>query len=184
MTTTRLTAGRTASRWSKTTLVADGCFLLTMGLLTAIFANQSHADGSGPLGETLLRQPYVVGFVEAALLIAVIGAGLLGVGLFSGGRFTVGLFAGGLFAGGLVTPTRPWHIFAILAHLTLASIDLSYLDTMASLDLAAENLAALVAMHALFTTAHVICLVSRRRARATLAPAGNDRQQAAPGVFR
>lgn len=174
MTTTRLTAGRTASRWSKTTLVADGCFLLLMGLLTAIFANQSHADGSGPLGDTLLRQPYVVGFVEAALLIAVIGAGLLGAGLFTGGLAT----------GGLVTPTWPWHFFAILAHLTLASIDLSYHDTMASLNLAAENLVPLAAIHALFTTAHVICLVSRRRARATLAPAGNDRQQAAPGVFR
>jgi hypothetical protein len=139
--------GSRPSRWSRATLMTDGCFLLIMGVLTVVLANQSHANGSGPFGNALERQPYVVGFVEAALLIAVIG--------------------GGLLTAGLLTPIRLWHIFAMLAHITLASIDLSYRDTMASMDLATANLTALAVIHALFTTAHVTCLFTRERAPAT-----------------
>jgi hypothetical protein len=134
---------RAASRWSQAILLTDGLFLVSMGVFLSISATQSHADGSGPFGRVLEGQPYVVGFVEAALLIAVIGSGLL--------------------AAGVLAPTRIWHGWAVLAHLALAGVDLSYMDTMASMQLPTANVIALVTTHALFITAHGTRLVVMRR---------------------
>lgn len=134
---------RTRIPWARVLLLVDGSFFLIVGAFVSIIANQGHTDGKGPFGRALEGQPYVVGFVEAGLLIAVIGAGLV--------------------VSGLRTPSRLWHGWAILAHGTLAAVDLTYMGAMASMHLPATNLVALVLIHTVCIAAHVAALAGSRR---------------------
>lgn len=135
--------GRSRIPWTKVLLLVDGSFFLLVGVFVSVIANQGHADGRGPFGRALEGQPHVVGFVEAGLLIAVIGAGLIVVGLRA--------------------PSRLWHGWAVLAHSTLAAVDLTYMGEMASMHLPATNLLALVLVHTVFIAAHVTALAASKK---------------------
>lgn len=134
--------GRTRVPWTRWLLLVDGSFLVAIGVFVSVLADQGHTAGRGPFAEALEGQPYVVGFVEAGLLIAVIGVGLL--------------------VPALRTPSRLWHGWAMLAHGTLAGVDLSYMDAMESMRLPATSVVALVLVHAAFSAAHVTALVAGR----------------------
>jgi hypothetical protein len=136
------------NRWSRITLVLDACFLLFMGLSATASALMSSANGSGVMGSLFLGQPFVLGFVEATLLVAVIGAGLL-LAAFREPR-----------------PVT-WHVFAIIAHVALACVDIGYADSIATLGMGGTGYT-LPVLHALFVVAH---LVGIRLVRSAPAPA-------------
>jgi len=120
-------------RWSRTVLLVDGALLIGIGLFASGAAIQSYVDGSGPFSTVVQDQPYVVGFVESGLLIAVIGAGLLAASR---------------------RPHPRWHGWAVLAHGTLIAIDLGFLDTLGSIGVPTTVVIALALLHAVSIAAH------------------------------
>ena len=138
------------SRWSRITLVLDACFLLVMGISATVSAWMSSANGSGIMGSLFRGQPFVLGFVEATLLVAVIGAGLM------------------IAAVGEQRPTA-WHVFALIAHVALASVDIGYVDEVAALGMGGSGYTVPV-IHGLFIVAHVIGLRSIRPVSRESAP--------------
>jgi hypothetical protein len=131
-------------RFSRITLVVDGCFLVFMGVITVVGVFQGWSTGTGPMGQAMHGRPYVAGFAEAALFIGVIGLGLLGAGLFAASWM--------------------WHVFAVLAHATLMSIDIGFRVETAQLGIDTSTLTVLTVLHAVFILAHLFNLTRVRTA--------------------
>lgn len=124
-------------------LFVDATFLIVMGIGSYIFDRLSYAAGTGVFGNALRNQPYVLGFVEAALLIAVIGIGLL--------------------LAGFSRPATAWHVTAILAHVALMSVDLGYRDLMTTLGIDAAFAPAIATVHVVLIIGHLVAAVRTRR---------------------
>lgn len=122
-------------KFSRITLIVDGCFLLFMGVVTVVGVFQGWSTGTGPMGQAMHGQPYVAGFAEAALFIGVIGLGLLGAGLFA--------------------TSWMWHVFAVLAHATLMSIDIGFRTETSQLGIDTSTLTLLTVLHAVFILTHL-----------------------------
>jgi hypothetical protein len=128
---------------SRVVLFVDAAFLLVMGIGSYVFDRLSYTSGAGVFGNALHNQPYVLGFVEAALLIAVIGAGFL--------------------LAGLSRPAVAWHVFAILVHAALMSVDLGYQDLMTTLGISAGFAPVIATVHVVLIIGHLVAAVRTPR---------------------
>jgi hypothetical protein len=130
------------TRWPKVTLIVDSIFFLLMGISSWVFDRQSYSEGSGPFGDALRGSPHVLGFVEAHMLVAVIGLGLL--------------------AAAFTGPSATWQVFAIVAHISLASVDLGYRDQADQLGGVSGTLPVIVSIHAVLIVAHIVGITRAR----------------------
>jgi hypothetical protein len=132
------------TRWARTTLIVDSIFFLFMGISSWVFDRMSFTDGDGLFGGALKNSPHVLGFVEAHMLITVIGIGLL--------------------AAALTGPSVVWHGFAILSHIALASVDLGYKDMIEQMGMSTSTAPVISSVHAVLIVAHVVAIVRRKPA--------------------
>ena len=124
-------------------LLADGCFLLAVGLIFGISEFVSHFWGIGLQGVLFLGSPYTIGFFEAHGLAALVGFLLI--------RATRG------------SEQRFWHGFAALVHLLLGGSNLTYWVSFVTFDFVVQGVIVTLA-HGLFIVLQLVCYVQTRSA--------------------
>ena len=123
--------------------MADGLFLAVVGVVQVVFELLSYYAATGPYGDTFAGSPYIVGWVEAHGLAAIVGIALLSVATRDGRRF--------------------WHVMAAVVHVLLGSANLVFFDAFIAWGLVPAGVASTVA-HVVFVIAHVAAYAVSRDA--------------------
>jgi hypothetical protein len=129
-------------RWARTRrmlLLVNGAALASVGAAQVILELLSYYAGAGIYGPLFHSSPYVVGWVEAHGLAALIGILFLAVGAVDGGR--------------------RWHVVALCAHLLLGTANIVFWSGFSVFDMVGAGIVATTG-HLLLVTAHLFAIAS------------------------
>jgi hypothetical protein len=140
-----LDAAALLDRWAtsrRILLLINGGVLAVVGAAQVILELLSYYAGDGIYGPLFHNSPYVVGWVEAHGLAALIGIVFLAVAAYDGGR--------------------RWHIVALCVHLLLATANIVFWSGFRAFGMVGAGIVATTG-HLLLVTAHLIAIASVSR---------------------
>ncbi len=120
-------------------LLINGGALAVVGAAQVSLELLSYYAGVGIYGPRFHNSPYVVGWVEAHGLAALIGVSFIAVGAFDGGR--------------------RWHVVALCVHLLLGTANLVFWSHFSAFGMVGAGIVATTG-HLLLVTAHLIAIAS------------------------